>query len=158
MKGILKNRTIKIMSIAVAAVMLAGIGTYTVWAVNDRGSSDDLISDSRAGQISGEYRQPASSEVSAESPSQASDTVVVSHTASVPESGTDIGTERAKDIALSQVAGAAETDIVKAERDYDDGRLEYDVEIIYNGYEYDYEIDGHDGRIISSDIDHHDHD
>ncbi len=40
--------------------------------------------------------------------------------------------------------------------DYDDGRFEYDVEFYANGYEYDYEIDGKSGRIISYDKDRDD--
>ncbi|MDO4545079.1 MAG: PepSY domain-containing protein [Bacillota bacterium] len=65
-------------------------------------------------------------------------------------SSSDIGLEKAKSIAMGQVGGGS---IVKAYKDYDDGRLEYDVEIHYNGYEYDFEIDGASGSILSKDVD-----
>lgn len=65
----------------------------------------------------------------------------------------EISLEDAKVIALEQVPGAADGDIAKAFKDYDDGRVEYDVEIRYNGYEYDFEIDGASGRIVDKDSD-----
>lgn len=65
----------------------------------------------------------------------------------------DIGLEKAKAIALAQVSGAASENIVKAYKDYDDGRVEYDIEIRYGGYEYDFEIDGSSGKIVSKDVD-----
>ena len=68
-------------------------------------------------------------------------------------SGSDIGLEKAKSIALEQVSGATYGDIVKAYQDYDDGRSEYDVKIRYDGYEYEFEIDGESGRIVSKDVD-----
>lgn len=68
-------------------------------------------------------------------------------------SSSGISIEKAKSIALGQVSGASSGDIVKAFKDYDDGRVEYDVEIRYNGYEYDFEIDGASGKILSKDID-----
>ena len=73
-------------------------------------------------------------------------------------SGGGISVDEAKRIALEKVAGASESDIVKAHKDYDDGRQEYEVEIRYNGYEYDYEIDAETGNIISSDVDRIDYD
>lgn len=68
-------------------------------------------------------------------------------------SSSDIGLEKAKSIALAQVSGATSGDIVKAYKDYDDGRVEYDVEIIYGGYEYEFEIDGDSGKIVSKGVD-----
>lgn len=68
-------------------------------------------------------------------------------------SASDIGLEKAKSIALEQVPGAAYGDIVKAYQDYDDGRSEYDIKIRYDGYEYEFEIDGASGKIISKDVD-----
>lgn len=63
-----------------------------------------------------------------------------------------ISKSEAESIALAQVKGAGKSNIVKSERDYDDGRVEYDVEIEYGGYEYEFEIDGSTGRIISKDV------
>ena len=69
-----------------------------------------------------------------------------------PSTGTDIGLEKAKSIALGQVSGASSSHIRQAKRDYDDGRLEYDVKIVYNNYEYEFEIDGTSGTILSRDV------
>lgn len=60
-----------------------------------------------------------------------------------------ITADRAKEIALSQVAGATTADIYEFETDYDDGRLAYEGKIIYNGREYEFEIDGYSGGIRS---------
>lgn len=70
-----------------------------------------------------------------------------------PSSSTDIGLDKAKSIALSQVSGAAESDIVKAHREHDDGRLEYEIEIRYDGYEYEFKIDAATGQILGSESD-----
>ena len=68
-------------------------------------------------------------------------------------SSSGISLDRAKSIALAQVSGASSGNISKAYKDYDDGRAEYDIEIRYNGYEYDFEIDGASGKILSKDVD-----
>lgn len=62
----------------------------------------------------------------------------------------DIGVEKAKEIALSNVSGAAATDITKASLDNENGKLIYEIEIIYNGTDYDYDIDAATGEVISS--------
>lgn len=56
--------------------------------------------------------------------------------------------QEAKTIALAEVDGADESHITKAVKDKDDGRTEYDIEIIYEGYEYDFEISAEDGAIL----------
>lgn len=63
---------------------------------------------------------------------------------------TSITLEEAKEIALAEVPGAKADDIHKAEADYDDddGIMEYEVEIWFEGYEYDFTIDGN-GNIVS---------
>lgn len=58
-------------------------------------------------------------------------------------SGTAITAEEAKALALAQVPGAASSDIIEFETDYDDGRLEYEGKILYNGMEYEFEIDAY---------------
>lgn len=65
----------------------------------------------------------------------------------------DIGYERVKEIVLSKVAGASESDIYELDREYDDGRLEYEGSLYYNGYEYEFEIDGTTGNILQWEID-----
>ena len=62
-------------------------------------------------------------------------------------------TAEAKGIALSHVSGAAEANIRSAHLDYDDGRAEYEIEIIYGTTEYDFEIDAVSGAVISQDMD-----
>ena len=69
-----------------------------------------------------------------------------------PDDGNDIGLEKAKSIALSQVSGASAANIREAKRDYDDGRLEYEVKIVYGNYEYEFEINGTTGTILSRDV------
>lgn len=63
-------------------------------------------------------------------------------------SGT-ITAANAKALALAQVPGATARNIVEFETDYDDGRIEYEGKIIYNGMEYEFEIDGYSGAFRS---------
>lgn len=65
------------------------------------------------------------------------------------DGGTEISAQRAKEIALKQVPGAAEADIREFKTDLDDGRLEYEGKIIYNEMKYKFEIDGYSGAIRS---------
>ena len=67
---------------------------------------------------------------------------------------TDIGAEKAKEIALQHAGVSASNAVfVKAEREYDDGRLTYDVDFYAGNKEYDYEILAADGTILSYDAD-----
>ena len=61
----------------------------------------------------------------------------------------DIGAEAARDAALTH-AGVSAADVweLKVERDWDDGRLEYEVEFKSAGWEYEYKIDGATGAIL----------
>lgn len=65
-----------------------------------------------------------------------------------------IGDAKAKQIALNH-AGLREKDVtfVKVKLDYEDGIQVYDVEFYYGNYEYDYEIDAGNGRILDVDRD-----
>ena len=63
--------------------------------------------------------------------------------------GTAITAEEAKAIALAKVPGATEADIWEFSTDRDDGRIEYEGEIIYDGMKYEFEIDGYSGTIRS---------
>ncbi len=65
-----------------------------------------------------------------------------------PPSGERITQAKAQEIALSKVPGAAASHIVKLELDYDDGVAVYEVEIIYNGMEYEMEINASTGAVI----------
>ncbi|MCC8080286.1 MAG: PepSY domain-containing protein [Oscillospiraceae bacterium] len=73
-----------------------------------------------------------------------------SHTQSDSTSGI-ITEARAKEIALAQVAGATAADIREFELDRDDGQVQYEGKIIYNGMEYEFEIDAYSGAIRSWD-------
>ena len=63
-----------------------------------------------------------------------------------------IGTDRAKAIALAKVPGATVDHIHDFELDRDD-RPEYEGEIKYNGYEYEFEIDAYTGQITEWEVD-----
>ena len=69
-------------------------------------------------------------------------------------SGDYITVERAKQIALND-AGVKESNAVflRANLDWDDGRMQYEVEFYSGNTEYDYDIDAVTGAIISSDRD-----
>lgn len=125
---------------AVAALVVAGISVY---AVSNNQVQEPVQQPSV--QVQQEVQQPVQQpevQQPEASPSQQ------------PIQQDGIGLEEAKQVALKQVPGASSADIVKAYQDYDDGILEYEVEIHYNGYEYDYEILGSSGEIISKDVDH----
>lgn len=55
--------------------------------------------------------------------------------------------EQAIETALSRVSGATEQDL-RMELDLDDGVYKYEGDIIYNGMEYEFEIDANSGTIL----------
>ncbi len=69
----------------------------------------------------------------------------------------DIGSQAAKTAALAH-AGVSESQAyeLEVERDYDDGRLEYEVEFKAGGMEYQYTIDGVTGSILEYERDRDD--
>lgn len=69
-------------------------------------------------------------------------------------SSTDIGAEKAKSIALNHAGvSASQTSEMKAEQDWDDGVLEYEVEFKAGGMEYEYTIHGGTGQILKYESD-----
>ena len=56
-----------------------------------------------------------------------------------------ISSDEAVQSALVRVPGATVTNVTEFNRDYENGRLVYEGEIHYNGYEYDFEIDADTG-------------
>ena len=62
-----------------------------------------------------------------------------------------ISEEETKNIALAQVPGAVASHI-RIKTDYDDGRLIYEGEIIFQETEYEFEIDVSIGIILDWDI------
>lgn len=59
----------------------------------------------------------------------------------------------AKQTALARVPGATAANIYKFKLDFDDGRWEYEGEIRYGAYEYDFTIDATTGVITEWDVD-----
>ena len=70
---------------------------------------------------------------------------------STASSGAAVSEAAAKKTALAQVPGATEANIIKFKLDMDDGRWEYEGEIVYNNMEYDFTIDANTGSIIEWD-------
>lgn len=69
----------------------------------------------------------------------------------------NISEEEAKDIALTHANLAANSvSFLRTELDHDHRTLVYEVDFIYDNYEYDYMIDAMSGEIISYDKDYHD--
>ncbi len=104
-----------------------------------------------AGKNNGGQEQVAPAQPSAEAPAQQNPAP------QKPSKPSAISLDKAKSIALGQVKGATSGDIVKAHKDYDDGRLVYEITIVKGGYEYDFEISG-SGKIIEKEIDRLDRD
>ena len=64
-----------------------------------------------------------------------------------------ISLDQAKKIALKHAGvSASEATFIKARRDWDDGRVEYEIEFVANGRKYEYEILASNGRIIKSEV------
>lgn len=59
-----------------------------------------------------------------------------------------ITADQAREIALAEVPGASASDIWEFEVDRDDGRIEYEGKIVYDGMEYEFSIDGTSGAIL----------
>ncbi len=69
-----------------------------------------------------------------------------------PQGGSGSGSgsitaEQARQIVLARVPGATAADIREFETDYDDGALKYEGKIIYNGMEYEFEVDAYSGLV-----------
>jgi len=71
-----------------------------------------------------------------------------SYTPSVGAGKTAIDQAKAQEIALAKVPGAAASHVKDLKLDQDDGKQVYEVKIIYNGMEYQLEIDAANGAIL----------
>ena len=71
-------------------------------------------------------------------------------------SSQDVGQDAAKQAALSH-AGLSASDATdwKVKREWDDGRLEYEIEFWCGTDEYDYTIDGQSCAVLKHEVDHH---
>ncbi|ACZ25273.1 Propeptide PepSY amd peptidase M4 [Veillonella parvula DSM 2008] len=67
-------------------------------------------------------------------------------------SAQSIGEQEALNRALARVPGATQGNVTEFGHDYDHGRLEYEGEIRYNGYEYDFEIDAASGNFTKWEV------
>lgn len=68
-----------------------------------------------------------------------------------------ISEKEARDIALAHAGLTADqVTRLRVEFDYDDGRPEYEVDFVYDGFEYDYEVHAETGEILSWDKDRDD--
>ena len=63
-----------------------------------------------------------------------------------------ISSDEAVQSALARVPGATVANVTEFNRDYNHGRLEYEGEIHYDGYEYDFEIDAATGTFIKWEV------
>ena len=63
-----------------------------------------------------------------------------------------ISSDEAVQSALARVPGATVANVTEFNRDYENGRLEDEGEIHYNGYEYDFEIDADTGTVTKWEV------
>lgn len=63
-----------------------------------------------------------------------------------------ISSDEAVQSALARVPGATVANVTEFNRDYENGRLEYEGEIHYNGYEFDFEIDADTGAFTKWEV------
>ena len=79
-------------------------------------------------------------------------TVVAVLSSTVVSSVEAISSDEAVQSALARVPGATVANVTEFNRDYENGRLKYEGEIHYNGYEYDFEIDADTGTITKWEV------
>lgn len=71
-----------------------------------------------------------------------------SSSVAAPAGEQDIGLEKAKQIALEHAGLSADQVVfIKEKRDYDDGRLEYEIKFVLDSTRYSYDIDAANGTI-----------
>ncbi len=140
----MKNFSKHIIIIMIAVVMTAGLaaGLSSCGGGTDTGSRDVQSTTPSS---------DTSSTTSGDSAAQSQP----AHNDSSSGSGNagDIGRNAVISMVLERVPGATKSDISELEREYEDGRIEYEGELNYNGYEYEFEIDGATGNILKWEID-----
>lgn len=96
------------------------------------------------------------SAVTSQAPAAASQAPVAAATSAPAGNATtgDIGAEKAKQIALDHAGvQAANVVFVKVQKDYEHGYFKYEVEFYSGNTEYDYDIHGTTGAVLSYDYD-----
>ena len=75
----------------------------------------------------------------------------------IDQANVNISEEAAKNIALERVPGASHSNIYKFKLEFDDTSWEYEGKIIYDSYEYEFEIDANTGNILKWEVEsiHH---
>lgn len=147
-----------VVTVSLIALMLAGMLVFQHYAMHhavDRGyySASANSGSSQGGRFEGSgASQGGSSGNSGNSDNSANSG------SSQGEASSNITVDEAKQIALNHAGVTAdEVTFVEAKRDYDDGRLLYEIEFVVpsgNAYkEYGYEIAAADGNILSYDHD-----
>ena len=135
---------------------------YEVKLKTARGEFEYIV-DAFTGQVLSGPKDPLASGADTNPPSPGTDTPV-SPDASAPQTpssgaqGEDVGQEAAKQAALSH-AGLSASDVTdwKVKREWDDGRLEYEIEFWCGTDEYDYPIDGHSCSVLKHELERHPH-
>lgn len=149
MKNVLAGKmgkVIKIGAVVVIGLVLVGAGAYALSSMSyEKGMQT-------AAEYNSIHKSGYEDEYEYDERSSAKSNNENHMTKSSGAAAADIGLDKAKTIALKQVKGAKEADIVKAHGEYDDGILEYEVKIRYEDYEYDFGIRGTDGKIIESEV------
>ena len=98
-------------------------------------------------------QQSGTSQQNGTTQGQASQNTTTNNNAAQPSQGymasanVAISMEEAKSIALSRVQGATEQNM-SIKLDFDDGWYVYEGEIMYNGMEYEFDIDANSGTIL----------
>lgn len=98
-------------------------------------------------------QQSGTSQQNGTTQGQASQNATTNNNAAQPSQGymasanVAISMEEAKSIALSRVQGATEQNM-SIKLDFDDGWYVYEGEIMYNGMEYEFDIDANSGTIL----------
>ena len=64
-----------------------------------------------------------------------------------------IGVNRAKEIALKKVPGAKNSHVKEIHLDRENGKMVYEGEIHYNGWEYEFDIDAVTGAVVKWKVD-----
>ncbi len=67
------------------------------------------------------------------------------------ENAEEITKDQAVQIALNQVQGAGTSDVIRSDKTVSDGNVVYDISIVYDGKEYEFEISAKDGSILEQD-------
>ena len=136
-----------------AGILATSLIMFTLAACGSQNPTETTRSAAEVSSVSAETDQTSSAvPATAADPSQAQ--TASGTQAASPSGQTEIGEEAAKQTALSD-AGVSESDTVylSVKRDFDDGRLLYDVEFYAGSTEYDYEIDAYSGSVLSFDQD-----